>query len=335
MKKLVLITFLTFIFMASCKKESHDYQPDSGPVKLVTLSDGAGTSFTMLEFISITAFDSIQLNLEEKVNTSEDQFIAENSSLSDSLLNEKEIETGFKYHQPLIEFEKSLNFTNSMRQIFVLEEEDWLNHEDLDEKTDPSLIYVFDIFEMTMLNEDGEMKIGNSLIKLTNEGFVEFKDGDINKLIRFNNGDMSVLDDTNVFTNLNENPPKSDCVSWKGANVWDTYANNKKVNKKVHFHSWPWKGSSEAQITSYRYRNHRWSEYRMSLGVALQSKFYGPGCETLNVSAWSGWKRLPRKNLVKYYNNWGSFQFNRAKNGDSVVGYFEYAGNSNTLVLSW
>ncbi len=339
MRKLIYIVAFATVFMFGCSKERIQEQPDNSSnssVKLITISNGSRTTITMLEFSSTNAYDSILTNLEQQQDVLEAAFVNQYSYLDDSLLNEKEDEIGYSDQQAFIDFENSLNFTNSMRQTFVIEEEDWLNHDTLDFSNDPSDKYVFANAEMAMLNEDGEVKIGIAILKLTKDGFIEFTDGDINKLIRFNNGDMSVLYEPNVVTSLDEASRSANCKPWKGENNYHEYANKKRVKKHEHFHAYPWKGTSSARITSYKKRGRRWKRYRMNLGVANQSYFYdNDDCSTLKAQGWSGWKRKRRKSISKHVASWGAFPVYRAKNNASVLGYFEYAGNNNNDWLSW
>lgn len=72
----------------------------------------------------------------------------------------------------------------------------------------------------------------------------------------------------------------------------------------------------------------------MNLGVANQSYFRDRDCNG-SVSEWSGWKRKKRKRLKKNVADWGAFPGYRAENGQSVFGYFEYAGNSKIKPLVW
>lgn len=342
MNKFVYLVALATIFMFGCSKEKIKEQSGNNDnanssIKLITLSNGNRTTINMLKFPSTEAYDFTITNLEQQMETLDDAFLNQYGYLNDNLLNDKEDEVGFVYQQPLIDFENSLNFTNSMRQVFVVAEENWLDNDSLDPSTDPSNIYTFGNAEMAMLNEGGEVKIGTSLLKLTKDGFVEFTDGDVNKLVRFNNGDMSVLNEPNVVTNIDEASRSADCKSWKGEENWDEYVRNKKkVKMHEHFHAYPWKGTSEAQITSYKKKGHRWKRYRINLGVANESAFYDNNdCDNLLYQGWRGWKRKRRKSLSRHNASWGSFPMYRAENNLSVVGYYEYAGHSNNDVLSW
>ena len=108
------------------------------------------------------------------------------------------------------------------------------------------------------------------------------------------------------------------------------------MKKHVHFHSWPWKGTGQAEITSYKKSGNNWDKYRMDLGVANQSYFYDKDdCSTIKKQGWTGWKRKKAKSINKEFTSWGAFPCYRAKNYVSITGSFEYASNSNYEVLSW
>ena len=336
---LSVIVLSALFFFVSCKKSNlsnNEIQNNNKIVELITLSNENRTSITMLEFSSTNVYDSILTDLEQQMETYDDAFLAQYGNLNDSLLNEKEEEINYNDQQPLIDFENSLNFTNSMRQTYVVDEENWLNHDTLDFSSDPENIYVFENEEMSMLNVDGEVKIGTSLFKFTKDGFVEFTDGDINKLIKFDNGDMTVLDEPNVITSLTENSRSTDCKWWKGETNGHKYRSNKMVKKHEHFHAYSWKCTSSVRITSYKKRGRRWKKYRTNLGVANMSYFFDNNdCDNLVAQGWSGWRRKKKKSIRKHVTFWGAFPGYRAKNNASVIGYFEYPGNSNNDVLSW
>ena len=154
MNKVIYVVTIATVMMFGCSKEkindklSKSISPEfsiTNNINLITLNDGNGTYFTMLEFSSTNEYDETVLSLEGQMDLLDDQFVNQYNHLNDSLLNEKEEEVGFNTQQPLIDFENSLNFTNSMRQTFVVEEENWMNNTILDPETDPSNIYTFGV----------------------------------------------------------------------------------------------------------------------------------------------------------------------------------------------
>lgn len=345
MKKLISILMIAAIFLAACSKEKLNEQPLNqttdvfNEISLVTLTDGSkSTGITMLEFTSVEHYENTIAALEALVEQHEDSFLNTWSSLNDDALNAKEEEEGFVDYQPLIDFENAYNIPSSMRQAFELAESDWLDNEELDTETDPSKVYSFDMAEMTLLNADGEVKIGDVLLKLTNKGFVKIDNVDVATLIRIKEGDVSAYLEPTVTTNIDFDggmKSGSDCAGWKGKDYWDEYVtNSKKVKLHVHFHSYPWKGVSKAEITSYKKSGSKWKKYKMNLGVANQSYFRDNNCSG-SLAMWSGWKHKKRKSIKKGNTSWGAFPQYRAENGTSVFGQFQYAGFSSTRVLVW
>jgi len=333
------------IFLAACSKEKLNEQPLNetpdvfNEIRLVTLTDGIkSTGITMLEFTSIEHYENTIAALEILVEQHEDSFLSTWSSLDDDALNAKVDEVGFVAYQPLIAFENAYNIPSSMRQAFELAEAQWLDNEELDPETDPSRIYSFDMAEMTLLNADGEVKIGRVLLKLTNKGFVKIDNVDVATLIRIKEGDLSAYLEPTVTTNIEFDggmKSGSDCHWWKGKDYWDEYVTNSKtVKMHVHFHSYPWKGVSKAEITSYKKSGSKWVKYKMDLSVANQSYFRDNNCSG-SLAMWSGWKHKKAESIKQGNTSWGAFPQYRAENGASVFGQFQYAGISSIRVLVW
>lgn len=144
---------------------------------------------------------------------------------------------------------------------------------------------------------------------------------------------MSVLNDPNVETNIDFSK-SGDCRGWKSQNPPDYYANNRKVYKYRHFHSYPWKGSSLVKLSSYKKSGSSWKKHRMMLSVKNETYFRDTDCNFAG-SANTGWKHKNRKVLRQYNTKWGAFPQYRAENGVSVVSKYQYAGISKNEVLSW
>lgn len=345
MKQLILIIMFAGLILAACSKDQINEQQliettdVFNDIRLVNFSDGTkSTGITMLEFSSIEHFENTIIALEALVEEHEDNFLTAWRSLDDDALNAKEEEIGFVDYQPLIDFENAYNIPSSMRQAFEQAESEWLDNKVLDLSTNPSRVYPFDMAEMTLLNADGEVKIGDFFLILTNEGFIKIDNVDVSTLIRIKEGDLTAYLEPTVTTNIDfDGDLKSgdDCARWKGKDYPHEYVpGSRKVIKHVHFHSYPWKGVSKARITSYIKSGNKWKKYRMNLGVANQSYFRDKYCMQ-SVSMWSGWKYKKKKSIKEGNSSWGAFPQYRAENGESVYGYFNYAGNSPTRVLTW
>lgn len=326
------------IILASCSKDKVIEQPsndNNNKIRLVTLTDGSKTGITLLEFSSIEHYEATITMLETQMEQHEDAFLAAWSSLSDDALNAKEDEIGFVDHQPLIDFENEYNIPSTLRQVFVAAEQQWLNNVDLVVENSPSLTYPFGMAELTLLNTDGMVKIGDNIIQLTKRGFVQIANLDIATVIRIKNGDMSALQEPSVTTSIEDGEGKGECTNWKGKDYPHEYVyGSRKVIKHVHFHSYPWKGVGSAEITSYKKQGSSWKKYKMDLGVAVQTDFRDKNCSN-TLMMWSGWKYKKAKSIEKNNASWGAFPQYRAEKNVSVIGQFNYAGNSKGHSLIW
>lgn len=342
MKKLILLSAIVAIaLMVGCSKEDlteqqtvNENSTNLGEIKLVELSDGKG-AITLLEFIDIDHYENTISDLERQMEEHDDAFIDMWGYLDGDLLEAKEEEVGFVDHQPLIDFEDYYNIPSTMRQYYVAAETIWLDNDELDLTTDPALRYCFSMAEMTLLNPLGEVKIGSTLYKFTEKGYVQIANTDVATLIRIDDGDITAYDEPTVTTNIEFNGGgKGSCTGWKGYNSEHPYANKRKVKRHVHFHAYPWKAVSKAELTSYKKKNNgNWKKYRISMGVANQTYFRTYYCNPA-TSMWASYKYKTRKSYSRGNTNWGT-AIRRAENGQSVIGYFKYAGNTTSLVLSW
>jgi hypothetical protein len=342
MKKLFYLFGLTAMIFAACSKEKNinpidiASQNDLANIRVISYNNGLKSGVSLLEFPSVTAYESAINTLIRRMDDYNSAFYAQYGNLSEEAYDAKQTELGYDDQQPLVQFETSLNFSNSMRQVYNTVENSWLNQSTLNIGTYPKIAYPYSLAEMTLLNSNGEVKIGVAILKLTKNGFIWITDGSLPTLIKINNGDMSTLNLPNVMSNINESSSSGDCKSWKAKEMEDTYVvNSKKVIKHVHFHAYPWKGTGSAEITSYKKNSHgNWRKYAIDLGVSDQTNFHNSDCN-LYKQIWSGWKRKHIKSIEQNNSFWGTFPAIRAKNGASVYGGFEYGSFANSIVLTW
>ena len=219
-----------------------------------------------------------------------------------------------------------------MKSAFEIEETNWLNNEILDTTIHPHIKYNFDITEMTLLNTEGEVKIGDSILKLTKEGYAYIVDGNVSTLIRIRAGDETAYNEPNVITNIDES--KALCDGWEYDDHWDPYANKRKVYVAINFHSYPWKISSRSKIISYKKKwNGNWKRYRISLGAANQVYWWDRWCD-YKGSSYSNYKYKYRKSYSRYTTYWGSILNWKTQSGYTYGGYY-YNSSYKTLYLTW
>ncbi len=186
-KFIVLSSLISLGVFTSCQKENTFESIDTGqkaPIQLVHYGNATSRSTG-----SILAFDNIETykitleKLEQDTESWDDAFVAEWGCLDDDALNDKEKALHFDSEKPLTDFENQYGF-NSLRQKFLIVEENWLNNDILDEVNDPNDKYPWDSDEMTLMGENGEIQVGRSIYIFEKNRIVEITDADFNKLSR-------------------------------------------------------------------------------------------------------------------------------------------------------
>lgn len=254
-RNIFLLLMISLIVFSSCKKDEElnrqvPANTDIG-IKLVNLSGDNKDVIQMLEFSSSQLYRQTLESLQGQIESLEDDFVLTYNSLNEEELNEKEAEIGYTERLPLHEFIEYYNFTSSMMNAFEIEELQWLDTPVLDTTNHPYSIYKYDITEMTLLNAEGEVKIGDSILKFTKSGYAYITDGNLTTLIRIRDGDMSALDEPNVITNIDNS--KSECDGWVSKVRWYYYSGNeKRVYTYISFHAYPWYIKSTSKIISYK-----------------------------------------------------------------------------------
>ncbi len=343
-----MVATIIMIFI-SCSKEELLGNPSTegvnSVVRVVKQGDGFNTleykdpnsrtpGTTILEFTSLQAFQDLAEQLQNDVDAWDDAFVAQWDFLNEDDLDAKEIEIGFDDQKPLTDFENQNDFY-SLRNQFYDEENAWLDNEVLDESADPNdkEIYNFDDVEMALMNAQGEVKVGQTIYKYVDSGTLKILDGDFTKLIQYNDGDTTVVDNTNVIFEERSSAP---CRAMKEVSDYRYFSGNtRRVKRKVNIRSTTsYYARFRSKIISYKKKNNgRWRRKRMWMSVAVQTYTF---CSSYSRPGFSGWKTKKRKQLAKYMTHWNNPGHLRARrNGSSVKGYYQYAGYSNSKLLAW
>ncbi len=145
------------------------------------------SNVSFLSFPSHSVFKRTITFLAHKFEAHDDQFIANNSGLNNEQLSMKERQTGFDPYEPLKQFASSYNFNDSMLKEYIDAENNWLGKQVLDINQDPdNFFYNLDEEELAIVNRDGVVKIGNSIYKMFDGGYIEITDGSLQTLAKFN-----------------------------------------------------------------------------------------------------------------------------------------------------
>ena len=132
-------------------------------------------------------------------------FVAFYDDLDEEQLNAKEEEIGFSEDAPIYAFNSELGFASLFQEI-TREEEEWLNQEELDLEADPDDYFVDDQGYRAVLNVDNEVQVGKSIYKLTEDGYFQIIDGNIESLkdLDGNSEGQNALPENIVFVPYNE-----------------------------------------------------------------------------------------------------------------------------------
>jgi hypothetical protein len=325
---------ISIAFLLGCEKTETSLLSNNSDVKVIRIDNASKTGTTMLSFSSSKAFDSTLHVLDSLVEFQEDNFISQYGHLSDSLLNDMEDQLNYDDQAPMENFESQLGFSNSLRNVFNSLEAIWLSDTARTLASHPVSQYPLSGAEMTLLNSSGEVMIGDTILKISLNGYIAFTDGDFNKLNQFNNGDSSILSHSSVIYHFRD--WFSDCEPWIWSNSQLIVNSNKLLVMVLTFHAYPWKSVSAATILSYKKLiGNLYRSYRTSLGVCNTSLFYDEMCLWDEAGGCSMWKTKKRTKYSRYVADWGDYPNHRAKNGKSITGEFEFYNTYAARSLVW
>lgn len=226
---------------------------------------GTNGSDQILVFQDMETFNATLAELERQTKELDNAFVEYYSDLEEEALNDKEDEIGFSEEQPLFVFENTVGF-NSLHQQIAFEEEQWLNQEELDFENDPNNHFIMEEEVRTLLNADGEVQIGNSIYKLTEEGYFEIIDGDLKTLSVLDGGDLKSLNlPKNVIfvgddSNCNE-CKASGCNSQKRNSDYKS-SGSYRIKWVVSHWTYPWTRRVAAKVDNFKKKKNHWKKYR-------------------------------------------------------------------------
>lgn len=318
--------------MQNPKEETNLKSSLASSINLYKIDVNEPEPLIMLEFSSHEDYENTLSMLIERVNSYDDEFISNWAHLNEEEINAKEEKLNFNNQKPLLDFEKQFTDLTTLRNIFTIKEREWLDNNELIAENSPFIEYPFSYEEMTLLNEDGMVKIADNILLLSSKGFIQVPAKQKDIVTELSKGNFQSLSKDFILTNINTNK-SSGCAMWRSKDITHNYNSNRKVIKHMHFHSYPWKGTSETQITSYKKSGSKWKKNRMQIGVANQSNFTDSNCNFGANSTWTGWKSKNRNSVSQRVMSWGAFPQYRVRLNQSVFGSYSYAGYNNSHAL--
>lgn len=345
MKKIKFLLPLLFIlgFLGSCNEdELIERQEDVNAksvtvISLKTVGDPAGkgpeltTSGTMLSFASFEEYQETISALEQQMEAYDDAFLTAHNTLTVEQLDNLEDSIGYNPQQPLIDFENSVGFSNSLRKKYNQLENIWLDNEELDPETDPDNTILFDEIEQTLWNEHQEIMIEGKVFVL----------GKSLDAFQINANYASNLELINMGEDISDNPDiiitekGGACTTWRSNKDFENYAANKRIKRVITIRSVSWLCMTSAKTVSYKKKGSKWKIKRTSIGAGLQIYLKGSNCDN---TIRQGYKyksvKNKRQRVARMY-EWGQSPAYRAKNSQSLYGTYYRGGSSSSKVLAW
>ncbi|MEQ8683860.1 MAG: hypothetical protein RIE86_01145 [Imperialibacter sp.] len=233
---------------------------------------GARGGEQLLVFPDKEAFIQTINELARQVDELDDAFIEFYKDLDEDALNDKEQEIGFNEEKPLTDFLEYMGFASLYQQIEI-EETKWLQQEELDFTNDPNDHFIDGENYRVVLNADAEVQVGESIYKITEDGFFEITDGDLESLKildAVSNGRISLPENV-IFVGNDYNSAArvtaSECKSSKSSSGEVTASQYERRIKWKVKHSTPLFGNRQvyAETTNYKKGGlfgNDWVQYR-------------------------------------------------------------------------
>lgn len=340
--KLKGIALLLVATLVSCENENQSNKNElvskNSNFKVVSFTDTnsrSNTPHAMLSFESWQEFDKQASDLDAEVENYDDAFLNTWSNLTEIELEEKEEEINYTEQQPLIDFENSIGFNNTLRKKFNNQNRLFLMDDVLDDAKDPNLIFQFSEGELSLLNNKQQVMVANQIYQFGTEGYV---------LIKSNFSQNLAFADTNINqaaipTEVEIVPnalASTDCSAWKdGFKPNDFEPGNRKVHLHARIRSVPFYTKTKALSVSYKKKRRGWKESRIHMATGISDKtLTNSDCkhETAGFQPKNTYKN--RKRRQNNLNFWGNDQL-RAINGQSVIGEFRFNGINDYYILAW
>jgi len=321
------IIILVGLFLQSCLEE--DLKPidtdNNQAIKLVTISSNTSRrAYSFLSFKDKATFDNTIDNLETSYNTYDDNFIASYPNLKGEALTDKEIEIGWDPYKPFKEFTKEYGLKRSLLDNYIKVEENWLNNEILVEANDPDIAFNdLEPEQLSVLNDDGVVKIGKEIFIQAQNGLITIPDGNIDTLFSFlDTLDFSGLDPISIDPNdllglgnlnfdwmPNNSDPVYSCAKAKTDREWWSYSSTRKL-KGVVKSTYDFFGGTKIKSKTKYYRRYwffgyHWANTRAAILTAAldgyaDNETSNCGDNAVNFDENIHYKTRTNKSKVKY-----------------------------------
>lgn len=299
--------------------------------------------------------------LSDAYEEQEDSFMSEYDNLSDSLLNELEDSIGYNDQAPLEDFENQFGGFSSLRNKIIMEEENWLaNNDELDIEDDPDSHYIVDEYIRTIVNEEGQFGVGDTVIELKPNYWVKFYGPGLDTVMigidEVNNGgfDLDTLTEAVATYNIqatgtplsiakvsSHGTGSSGSGSGSGSGSscspetlkrLDNFAvnGNRRIKWVVATNNYFWNGNAVAKTKNYKKKKRGgWKKYRTSTSTRVYGEMTDEQCNTYEFDVEKGPKK--RRYLTIRHGNGPT----TAEKNDVHGGHYGGGGIGYTSTLTW
>jgi hypothetical protein len=335
----LIILLIMGLFILACSEQKESPVPENEFYLKNSLSTYGSVSYNngMLVFTDTTHFKSVMLQLENEYEAWNDQFEATWGYLSGDLYDQKAEQLSFDEEKPLKNFVKLFGLTPLKSKINT-EQDVWLTNNVLDMNTYPLKDFgTSDPVIASMLNQQGEVKIGSTYYHITEGGkgnWVEIRNNDINALTKVRNkqplADSSIVTLEKRYSNSDDGQFCDTRVSRDSLQVYEN--GDKRFTYMIGVRRTLWWTITKAEIHSFKKKNRGgWKGFKTDLKLQLEGNLYDFDCQSPTYFQ-TGTKEKKRKNLVlKHTSGGGLFKTQQGE----IASYNYCNGQSLTFFLFW
>ncbi|NOZ46577.1 MAG: hypothetical protein GXO79_07315 [Chlorobi bacterium] len=341
MKKLflgagIILAVITITFFSCNKEEQLAKQQNVNEQSLTSyelptiLTEGVSNKNGLLKFRDQKTFDKVIKTLEEENIRWNTLFEEKWKGLSDEEFEDKEEKTNFKENLVYEEFENHFSH-HSLRAKIYEQEEIWLSNEELDFEHDPDNIAIIGDELRTVLNEDAEIMIGNSIYKIIGDWVIyEITDGNFETLYKLRDDDKTIY--KNVVIHNQETESKS-CYANKHRTNYINYRTNRMAKIRVTITNSTFGHFAKAETTSYKKKKRRWVKYKTSVKARIFGHARDTDCKMCDDPKDCGFDPGTVSKTAKYVK--AKYPFGSAARAqDGEIGSYHYVdGWSTEFVL--
>ncbi len=278
-----MVATLSLSFLSSCSKEndkdnnskSFYYKVSSRiPYNKITVIDkgfsGRNGSNLMLSFADMNTCNFVLDELDRQVREYDSVFLSQFDSLNNiEVINNVAEEVNYDENQPLYEFADFYTMYSLLKNI--QEQEDiFLQQDEQNIEDDPDNHFIVENQVRAILNSDCEVKIADTIYKLTENGYYAIPNGNLKSLKNLSdniddNGKTVYLPNV-IFCGDNDDIRASDCRSNKRNYGYKKSSDgNYRIKWVVSHWTHPWERRVIAKIDNYKKRkpsSNRWKKVK-------------------------------------------------------------------------